>query len=189
MASFAKTWPNWTILEDEKILDLLIKQKAQASTQFEWSVVKPLLKSEGNDGDATQIRNHYNDMLKKLKARKWLLRGTSVGVDYNRGCEKDKCYLGQVSSRNLCNRVTLGSIPIDSIILFCNVCNNLLLMVCRKWGGNITFFERVLTNLEKMKVVFRGSCAIDEMSFSCGMVVSSSKAYRKNRSAAIDMKE
>jgi len=45
--------------------------------------MKVLLKNEGIDRDAPQIRNHYNDMLKKLKAWEWIIRGIGVGVDSN----------------------------------------------------------------------------------------------------------
>ncbi|KAJ8444294.1 hypothetical protein Cgig2_029707 [Carnegiea gigantea] len=43
----------WTNKDDEKLLD--------GAMQFEWSVVKALLKVQGIDRDATQIRNHHND--------------------------------------------------------------------------------------------------------------------------------
>lgn len=72
---------NWTNKEDEKLLDVLIEQKVQGTTQFEWSVVKALFKVEGINGDATQIRNHYNDTVNKLKAWEWLIGKTGVGVN------------------------------------------------------------------------------------------------------------
>ena len=50
------------------MLDLLNEQKTQGPTQFEWIVVKAVLK---------------NDMLKKLKSWEWFIGGTCVGVDYN----------------------------------------------------------------------------------------------------------
>ena len=55
----------------------------KGGTQFEWLVGKALLKNVGIDRDALQIRNHYNDMLKKLKAWEWIIRGIGVGVDSN----------------------------------------------------------------------------------------------------------
>ncbi|KAJ8419782.1 hypothetical protein Cgig2_006923 [Carnegiea gigantea] len=73
MALAGRKSRNWTNKEDEKLLNVLIEQKAQRATQFEWSVVKALLKVQGIDRDATQIRNHYNDTrappnLDKIKA-------------------------------------------------------------------------------------------------------------------------
>ena len=82
MASSAKKSRNWTNKEDKKLLDLLIEQKAQGSAQSEWTVVKDLSKNDGIDRDFFQIRNHYNDMLKKFKACEWLMGGMVVSVDY-----------------------------------------------------------------------------------------------------------
>ncbi|KAJ8424846.1 hypothetical protein Cgig2_009134 [Carnegiea gigantea] len=45
------------------------------------AVVKALLKVKGIDRDGTQIRNHYNDTVKKLKAWEWLIGQTGVGVN------------------------------------------------------------------------------------------------------------
>jgi len=39
--------------EDEKLLGMLIEQKAQGPTQFEWSRMKSLLKNEGINRDAS----------------------------------------------------------------------------------------------------------------------------------------
>lgn len=74
---------NWTNKVDEKLLDLLIEPKAQGTTQFEWPLVKALLKKQGKS-------ETYNDMLKKLKTWKWLIGGTGVGngVDSNTGAVK-----------------------------------------------------------------------------------------------------
>jgi len=81
MALTGRKSRNWTNKEDEKLLDVLIEQKAQGATQFEWSVVKALLKVQGIDRDSPQIRNHYNDTVKKLKAWEWLIGQTGVGVN------------------------------------------------------------------------------------------------------------
>ncbi|KAJ8443304.1 hypothetical protein Cgig2_015782 [Carnegiea gigantea] len=54
---------------DEKFLHLLIDQKAQGPTQFQWTMVKTLLKNEDINRDVSQIKNHHNDMLKTLKTR------------------------------------------------------------------------------------------------------------------------
>ncbi|KAJ8431351.1 hypothetical protein Cgig2_002074 [Carnegiea gigantea] len=63
------------------IINVLIEQKAHGATQFEWPVVKVLLKNKGVDKDATQIRNHYNDTVKKLKAWESLIGGSGVAVN------------------------------------------------------------------------------------------------------------
>ena len=81
MASSGRKSRNWTNKDDEKLFDVLIEQKAQGATQFEWSVVKALLQVQGIDRDGTQIRNHYNDTVKKLKAWEWLIGQTGVGVN------------------------------------------------------------------------------------------------------------
>ncbi|KAJ8432992.1 hypothetical protein Cgig2_029442 [Carnegiea gigantea] len=56
MALIGRKSRNWTNKEDEKLLD-------------------------GIDRDGTQIRNHYNDTVKKLKAWEWLIGQTGVGVN------------------------------------------------------------------------------------------------------------
>ena len=43
MASSGRKSHNWTNKEDDKLFDVLIEQKAQGATQFEWFVVKALL--------------------------------------------------------------------------------------------------------------------------------------------------
>ncbi|KAJ8430898.1 hypothetical protein Cgig2_003891 [Carnegiea gigantea] len=81
MASSGRKSHNWTNKEDDKLFDVLIEQKAQGATQFEWFVVKALLQVQGIDRDGTQIRNHYNDIVKKLKVWEWLIGQTGVGVN------------------------------------------------------------------------------------------------------------
>jgi len=81
MASSGKKAANWSPKEDEKLLDLLIEQRAQGAIKFEWSVIRALLKNEGIHKEATQIKNHYNDLGKKLKAWEFLIGRTGVGVD------------------------------------------------------------------------------------------------------------
>jgi len=81
MAPTGRKSHNWTNKEDKKLLDMLLEQKAQGATQFEWSVVKALLKVQGINRDAIQIRNHYNDTVKKLKAWEWLIGQKGVGVN------------------------------------------------------------------------------------------------------------
>ena len=66
MASSGKKAANWSPKEDEKLLDLLIEQRAQGAIKFEWSVIRALLKNEGIHKEVTQIKNHYNDLGKKL---------------------------------------------------------------------------------------------------------------------------
>ena len=79
MASSGKKAANWSPKEDEKLLDLLIEQRAQGAIKFEWSVIRALY--QGIHKDATQIKNHYNDLGKKLKAWEFLIGRTGVGVD------------------------------------------------------------------------------------------------------------
>jgi len=81
MASSGRKSCNWTNKEDDKLFDVLIEQKEQEATQFEWSVVKALLQVQGTDRDDTQIRNHYNDTVKKLKAWEWFIGQMGVGVN------------------------------------------------------------------------------------------------------------
>ena len=72
---------NWTSKEDEKLLDLLIKQRAQGAIKFEWSLLRELLKNEGIHNDVAQIKNHYSDLGKKLRAWEFLVGRTGVCVD------------------------------------------------------------------------------------------------------------
>jgi len=81
MTSSGRKYANWTNREDEKLLDVLIEQNAQGAPKFEWSSLGAMLKSEGVDKDAMQIKNHFYDLVKKLKAWEYLIGKTSVGVD------------------------------------------------------------------------------------------------------------
>ncbi|KAJ8431883.1 hypothetical protein Cgig2_001575 [Carnegiea gigantea] len=48
---------NWTNRDDEKLLDILIKQKVQGAVKFEWSLVRVMLKNEGIKKESIQIKN------------------------------------------------------------------------------------------------------------------------------------
>jgi len=67
MASSGKKSANWTNKDDEK-LDILVEERGQAAVKIEWSSIRVMLKSEGIDKDAMQIKNHFNCLGKKLKA-------------------------------------------------------------------------------------------------------------------------
>jgi len=68
MASSRGKFANWTNREDEKLLDVLIEQRAEVAMRFEWNSVRIMLKIEEIDKDFGQIKNHFNDLGKKLKA-------------------------------------------------------------------------------------------------------------------------
>jgi len=64
---------------------LLIEQRAQWAIKFEWSLLQALLKNEGIHKDSAQIKNHFSDLGKKLRAWEFLIRRTGVGVDPTTG--------------------------------------------------------------------------------------------------------
>ena len=85
MASSGKKSANWTNNEDEKLLDLLIEQLAQGMVKFDWNAVRVVLRNHGIHKDASQIKNHFIDLGKKLRAWEFLISKTGVGVDPNTG--------------------------------------------------------------------------------------------------------
>ena len=76
---------NWTNRDDEKLLDILIEQRAQGAVKFEWSLVRVMLKNEGINKESIQIKNRCNDLRKKLGAWEFLIGKTGAGVDYKTG--------------------------------------------------------------------------------------------------------
>ncbi|KAJ8428885.1 hypothetical protein Cgig2_021052 [Carnegiea gigantea] len=76
---------NWTNRDDEKLLDILIEQRAQGAVKFEWSLVRVMLKNERINKESIQIKNHCNDLRKKLGAWEFLIGKIGVGVDYKTG--------------------------------------------------------------------------------------------------------
>ena len=68
MAASGKKFANWTIRDDEKLLDILIEQRPQGSVKFKWSLVRVMLKNEGINTEGAQIKNHFHDLGKKLRA-------------------------------------------------------------------------------------------------------------------------
>ena len=85
MASSGKKSANWTNSEDEKLLDLLIEQLGQGMVKFDWNAVRAVLRNHGIHKDAAQIKNHFMDLGKKLRAWEFLMGKTGVGVDPNTG--------------------------------------------------------------------------------------------------------
>ncbi|KAJ8437656.1 hypothetical protein Cgig2_028594 [Carnegiea gigantea] len=82
MTASGKNSANWTNRDDEKLLDILIEQRAQEAVKFEWSLVRVMLKNEGINKESVQIKNHCNDLRKKLGAWEHFIGKTQVGVDY-----------------------------------------------------------------------------------------------------------
>ncbi|KAJ8420505.1 LOW QUALITY PROTEIN: hypothetical protein Cgig2_015269 [Carnegiea gigantea] len=76
---------NCTNRDDEKLLDILIEQRAQRTVEFGWSSVRVMLKNEELNKESIQIKNCYNDLRKKLGAWEFLIGKTGVGVDYETG--------------------------------------------------------------------------------------------------------
>ncbi|KAJ8445783.1 hypothetical protein Cgig2_000963 [Carnegiea gigantea] len=85
MAASGQKSANWTNRDDEKLLDVLIEQRAQGAVKFEWSLVRVMLKYEGIHKESVQIKNRCNDLRKKLGAWEYLIGRTGVGVDYTTG--------------------------------------------------------------------------------------------------------
>ncbi|KAJ8445768.1 hypothetical protein Cgig2_026095 [Carnegiea gigantea] len=76
---------NWTNRDDEKLLDILIEQRAHEAVKFKWSLVRVMLKNEGINKESIQIKNRCNDLRKKLGVWEFLIGKTGVGVDYKIG--------------------------------------------------------------------------------------------------------
>jgi len=85
MAASGQKSANWTNRDDEKLLDVLIEQRAQGAVKFEWNLVRVMLKNEGIHKESAQIKNRCNDLRKKLGAWEYLIGRTGVGVDYTTG--------------------------------------------------------------------------------------------------------
>lgn len=80
-----KKYANWTNMDNEKLLDILIEQRVRGAVKLEWSLVRVMLKNEGINKESIQIKNRCNDSRKKLGAWEFLIGNTAVGVDYKSG--------------------------------------------------------------------------------------------------------
>ena len=62
MAASGKKSTNWANRDDEKLLDVLIEQRAQVAVKFEWSLMRVMLKNEGIHKESAQIKNRCDDL-------------------------------------------------------------------------------------------------------------------------------
>ncbi|KAJ8421846.1 hypothetical protein Cgig2_021711 [Carnegiea gigantea] len=102
MAASGKKFANWTKRDDEKLFDILVKQRAQGSVKFKWSLVRVMLKNEGINKEGAQIKNRFHDLGKKLRAWCWCglqdYGCRSVGFSLGRFLSGGSCKLGEVKS-------------------------------------------------------------------------------------------
>lgn len=57
MEASVKKSANWTNRNNEKLLDVLIEQRAQGAVKCEWSLVRVMLKNERIHKENAQIKN------------------------------------------------------------------------------------------------------------------------------------
>uniref|UniRef100_A0A7C9APP2 Uncharacterized protein n=1 Tax=Opuntia streptacantha TaxID=393608 RepID=A0A7C9APP2_OPUST len=59
MASLGKKSANWTSKEDDKLLDLLIEQRAKGMVKFDWTSLRAVLRNYGIDKDHSNQEPFY----------------------------------------------------------------------------------------------------------------------------------
>ena len=100
--------------------------------KFDWTAVRAVLSNCGIDKDASQIKNHFMDLGKKLRAWEFLIGRTSVGTDPTIGAVVvrddvwDAFLQVSVLIGSLCTALLLSSIVnVDYLcVMNCTCCRN-----------------------------------------------------------------